>query len=346
MNHVMLRPDLKTAGGEVSDILYKNRFVGTLALVYRESDRIAGALQLEKEVLSEAQKEEVFDHVHIYVRALVDALRVRECEVMVTYSSYDHVIATETAGPAHNRNFDTDEELDHDSDWVDYSTRLEDEHPNEREQYTMADYELVVAGEDEDAIEYHIYDKEDDLVAEVFLNIEDRIVSGTVDWLIRPSANELDTIADLIILDFNDDEVDGFVIHMQYRNEILETIELTHEDLLPADEDEVPDVYPSDLQRDYTIVLARDDGDVLTYEIYQQSRGGLPIGTATVDISERQLTGFIDFREPGTTDDRELIATMLMEELDKEKDYEAINLTMMHNNRLIEEVLFETEYVH
>ncbi|CRF29119.1 Uncharacterised protein [Mycobacterium tuberculosis] len=72
----------------------------------------------------------------------------------------------------------------------------------------------------------------------------------------------------------------------------------------------------------------------------------MPIGTATVDISERQLTGFIDFREPGTTDDRELIATMLMEELDKEKDYEAINLTMMHNNRLIEEVLFETEYVH
>lgn len=347
MNHVMLRPDLKTAGGEVSDILYKNRFVGSLTLVYRESDRIAGALQLEKEVLSEAEKEEVFDYVHTYVGALVDALRARECEVMVTYSSYDHVIATETAASAHNQSFDTEVEMDYDSDWVDYGTRLEDEYANEREEYTMADYELVIVGEDGDSVEYHIYDKEEDLIAEVFLNIEDRIVTGTVDWLIEPAESELDTIADLIILDFNDDEVDGFVIHMRHRDEIIETIELTHEDLLSIDDDdEDPDVYQNHLQQEYSIVLARDDGDVLTYEIYQQSRGGLPIGTATVDISERQLTGFIDFREPGSTDDRELIATLLMEELDKEKDYEAINLTMMHKNRLIEEVLFETEHVH
>ncbi|GCL71076.1 hypothetical protein PN4B1_09800 [Paenibacillus naphthalenovorans] len=347
MNHVMLRPDLKTAGGEVCDILYKNRFVGTLALVYRESDRIAGTLQLEKEVLSETEKDEVSDHVHTYVWALVDALRARDCEVMVTYSSYDHVIATEDAPSPQNRSSDAEEEPEYGPDWVDYSTRLEDENPDEREEYTMADYEMVVVGEDDDSIEYHIYDNEDDLVAEVFLTIEDRIVTGTVDWLFEPSGEELNTIADLIILDFNEDEVDGFVIHMQHLDELIETIELMHEDLLPKDDaDDDPDVYPSPFRNEYTIVLARDDGGVLTYEIYQQSRGGLPIGTATVDISQRQLTGFIDFREPGSTDDRELIATLLMEELDKEKDYDTINLTMMHKNRLIEEVLFETEHVH
>ncbi|MBP1154798.1 MULTISPECIES: hypothetical protein [unclassified Paenibacillus] len=335
MKHVMLRPDLRTAGGEVSDILYKNRFVGTLTLVYRESDRIAGALQLEKEVLSEDEKEEVFEDVHMYVEALVDAMQARACEVMVTYSSYDHVIATEAVASAHNRAFN--------SDWVDYGTRLEDEHPNEREEYTMADYEMVVVGEDDDSVEYHVYDKNEDWVAEALLKVEDRSVIGTVDWLIEPAENELDIIADMLVLDFDDNEVDDFVIHMLHQNEIIETIELTHEDLL-SDED--PDVFQSDLQSEYSIMLARDDGDVLTYEIYQQSRGGLPIGTATVDISERQLTGFIDFREPGSTDDRELIATLLMEELDKEKDYEAINLSMMHKNRLIEEVLFETEQVH
>ena len=84
-------------------------------------------------------------------------------------------------------------------------------------------------------------------------------------------------------------------------------------------------------------MLVRDDKDVLTYEIYQQSRGGLPIGTATVDISHRQLTGFIDFREPGGADDRELIAMLLMEELDKEKEYDSFNVSMMVKNRLIDE---------
>lgn len=347
MKHVMLRPDLKTSGGEVSDILYKNRFVGTLTLVYRESDRIAGSLQLEKEVLSEDEKEEVFDDVHMYVEALIDAMQARACEVMVTYSSYDHVIATEAVASAHNRaSISDEEELDYDSDWVDYGTRLEDEHPNEREEYTMADYELVVVGEDEVSVEYHVYDKNEDWVAEALLKIEDRSVIGTVDWLIEPSENELDIIADMIVLDFDDNEVDDFVIHMRHDNEIIETVELTHEDLLSVSDDEDSNVFQSGLQKDYSIVLARDDGGVLTYEIYQQSRGGLPIGTATVDISERQLTGFIDFREPGSTDDRELIATLLMEELDKEKDYVAINLSMMHKNRLIEEVLFETEHVH
>ncbi|UUZ93913.1 hypothetical protein LJK87_04365 [Paenibacillus sp. P25] len=37
---------------------------------------------------------------------------------------------------------------------------------------------------------------------------------------------------------------------------------------------------------------------------------------------------------------------LLMQELEKERDYDVLNLSMMHKNRLIEEVLFESEQVH
>ncbi|WP_281886111.1 hypothetical protein [Paenibacillus sp. YYML68] len=351
MNSVMLRPDLKTAGGEVCDVVYKNRFVGTLTMVYRESSRVAGSLQLEQEVLSKSDKELVFEAVHEYVQSFVDAIGAKDCEIMVTYSSYDHVIATEQTKAFHNDSFGVttgaNEDFEYDTDWVDTDSRLEDESPLERDDYSMGDYELVVAGEAEDAVEYQIYDKEENLLAEAFLTMEGRDVFGTVDWLVEPSDRELDVIADLIVLDLDEDEIDTFVIHMVYDNDIIETIELTHEDLLDNEDESVQVFSESELTKhDYMISMCRDDGDVLTYEIYQASRGSLPIGIATIDISQRQLTGFIDFREPGEESDRELIATLLMEELDKEKDYETLNLSMMHRNRLIEEVLFETEQVH
>ncbi|MDQ1909751.1 hypothetical protein RAC89_04420 [Paenibacillus sp. GD4] len=365
MTDVMLRPDLKTAGGEVSDVLFKNRYVGTLTLVYREQGRISGSLQLEKEVLSEEDTEQVYDFVHLHVQALLHALGARDCEVMVTYSTFDHVIAAER----HDEMLDEEtllapDDADYDYDWVDNDNRYEDEPPASRDEYSM-EYELVIVGESRNAVEYHVYDQEQNWVAEAFVRILGSDVTGAVHWMLEPEEEDIDTVTDLIVHDFDSEEIDTFVLDMIYDDKVLETIELTHEELLDEAEEEAlfllepvdevvleDDLEEVDVLRaeihaeDYSVVLARDDGDVLTYEIYQQSRGGLPIGTATVDISQKQLTGFIDFRDPGTTDDREYIATILMQELDKEKDYDTINLSMMHRNRLIEEMMFESEQVH
>jgi hypothetical protein len=360
MTDVMLRPDLKTAGGEVSDILFKKRFVGTLTLVYRESDRISGSLQLEKEVLSELEKEQVYDFVHDYVQSMIHALQARDCEVMVTYSSYDHVIATERPEAWQDDAAYADIDDDYDYEWVDNDSRFEDEPPTHRDEYSMGGYELVIVGESRNAVEYHVYDRDQHWVAEAFVRMYGSDATGTVNWMVEPTEDDIDMVSDLIVNDFDPDEIDTFVLDMTFDDEVIETIELTHEDLLDEEdllsaedlEDEA--VYETLLdsrvasinEEDYSVALARDDGDVLTYEIYQQSRGGLPIGTATIDISQRQLTGFIDFRDPGTTDDREYIATILMQELDKEKDYDTINISMMHRNKLIEEMMFETEQVH
>jgi hypothetical protein len=102
----------------------------------------------------------------------------------------------------------------------------------------------------------------------------------------------------------------------------------------------------SEKMDDYTVVLTREDGDTLIYEVYQQSYGGLPIGKATVDISNDQLEGFIDFREPGQLAGRECIALLMMEELDKEMDYESFNLTMLFQNKPFEEFVYEVDQVH
>lgn len=294
MTDVMLRPDLKTASGEVNDILWDHQFVGSMTLVYRENDRIGGAIQLEQEMLPIHAKQQVMAFVQQYVQSLIDALSVQSCDVLVTYSEYDHVIATdrlESDFGAQN----VEEDFDYEHDWSDYD-RLEDENLNEQNEYGMYSqswdgalqeplddgvdeyYELVIVAESRNRVEYHIYDDEQQLVAEADVYINGRDVNGTISWMLEPEEDEIEIITDLLVSDFDEDAVDTFVLHMEWEHDIIETIELTHEDLLDDDssrlmemDDELEDTWNED---DYSIILARDDGDMLTYEIYQQSHGG------------------------------------------------------------------------
>lgn len=341
MSVIMLRPDLKTAGGEVSDLLLDGEFIGTFTVVYRESDRMSGAVQLEKQSLSASDKQEVLSFMEEHVQHLIDASGINQCEVIVTYSAYEQIIATPEAASFMNNQ---DDELE----WVkDDSFPSE---PGEQETIEMNAnellYELVIMSESRNRIEYQIYNMDSELVAEAEVKIYGMDIVGEVDWKIDPFEEEMDAVAELLVEDCNEDEVDSIILHMKVNGEIVETIELTHVDLLDDASDEEETFERNLPEDDYTVVLVRDDTDTLTYEIYQQSYGGLPIGTATIDISQRQLSGFIDFREPGSSDDREVIASLLLNELDKEKDYETINLSMLYRNKLIDEISFETEHLH
>lgn len=370
MSDLILRPDLKTAGGEVSDILLGERFVGTLLLVHRELDRICGSVQLEKESLSPTEKKRVIRFVTNYVQSLIHALKVEQCDVLVTYSPFDHVIATEDV----HRDLDdlaTGEQHiepeviwvhDDDSvgDWDVYdqgSIHMAQDRSREGgrageiggdvpEPLGQAYYELVSTKESPGKLEYHVYGDDREWIAEVFLRVVGPDVFGDIHWMHNPSEDEIEHVTDLIVSDFNPDEIDTFTFDHRHEGKIVETVELTHEDLLDAD-NRAPVRGIADELEEYTVVLARDDGDMLTYEIYRQNEGGLPIGTATVDISRKQLSGFIDFRmaveRPG---DRENIATLIMRELDKEKDYDTISFTMLHQNKPIDEIVFENETVH
>ncbi|HEX7057327.1 MAG TPA: hypothetical protein VF260_09065, partial [Bacilli bacterium] len=93
---------------------------------------------------------------------------------------------------------------------------------------------------------------------------------------------------------------------------------------------------------DFSVVLVRDDGDALTYDIYRQSRGGLPVGTAMVDINSREMTGYIDFYERSCAEERETIASLLMRELEKEREFKSLHLTMIYQNEPFAELQFAT----
>lgn len=352
MEKITIRPDLRTAGGEVSDMMLHDRFVGTVSLVYRENERMTGSIQLEKMNLSGKKKEKLVQFAEDYVNSLANALNVRECDVVLTYSEYERIFSFAKQENTFRkwRNLETTntENLEHD---VLDRPIFVDVDPEDIEVMNMNDnrrtvvYELVIVGENRNKVEYHIYDHDKAWVAEAFMNIYGEDVVGEVNWVFDPAEDEIEAVMDLIVSDFDENRIETFSIDMKIGDDLIETVELARDDLIEELLDEHEDAGDSG-EEDYTVVLTRDDGDTLTYDIYRQSLGGLPIGTATVDISSRKVTGFIDFREPGSEDDREAIATLVLREVDKERDCDSMNLTMLYNNEPIDEIFFESEQVH
>ncbi len=348
MSSIVVRPDLRTAGGEVNDIVCEGRFVGSMTLVYREGDRICGSVQLDKDQLSNGKKDRVIRHVQEYVQSMVDAVEAVDCDVLVTYGRYHHVIATsrelEAENPIWTDNEDLDEGYEEPGDELTMGD-MEDEQRMQR-------YELVIVGESRNRIEYHVYGESKEWIAEAFLRLEGADVFGEISFMVEPAEDEIEAVADLLVSDFNDNEVDTFQFRITFEGETLETIELTHEDLLEDEQEfslgalsEEEDVFAGG-EEEYSVILVRDDGDTLTYEIYEQTHGGLPVGTATVDIATRSVTGFVDFRDRAVTEDRDTIAALLMQEVDKERDYDTFNLTVMCNNRPMDELLYEMDTIH
>ena len=329
MRNIEIRPNMRTAGGEASDILMNGRFMGTLTLVYREGDRIAGSVQLEQESLEPADKQHVIAHVQHYIQALIDAVQAEACDVLVTYSSYDHVVMTdEEAGDDYLSDAEFDE-----SDWVSDDSE---------------DFELVLVSERQNRVHYLIYTADGDEAAEARLQFDRADIAGEVTWRFEPDDSAIETVTELLVSDYDEDTVDTFIIQHLHEDMLLETVDLTHERLLEEDADELalPQRGGKPAER-YSAALVRDDGDVLTYEIFERASGSLPIGTATIDIQEARLSGFIDFRERRLADNAGAIAEVLMRELDKEKeDYHGLNLSLMYKNQFLDEFNIENETVH
>lgn len=53
MVQIDLTADLRTASGEVQDIMVDGRYTGSLLLIYREGERLSSDLQLEQESIEE-----------------------------------------------------------------------------------------------------------------------------------------------------------------------------------------------------------------------------------------------------------------------------------------------------
>ena len=424
MATIYLRPDLRTSGGEIQDILLNGRYAGNMSLVFRENDRIGGAVQLDRSALSEEDQERVISFVQDYIQEMIYAVRAVDCDVVVTSGGYERVIATrrdeagrrKTVGdgvePSREALFERAAEsggprrsalgdgaaagrsvvghaggggsgadvFDPEDDGTLGDEDAEHLDPLEMEETKAAYYELVVVGESRGRVDYHVYDEENRFVAEAEFRTRGHDGFGEIRFRFLPGEDEIEAVTDLIVSDFDEDEIDTFDIRVLHKGQELERIELAHEDLENGPADAASERDRSGRRDDldgrsgrigkadrsgrggrtdgeelaeaagrggrYIVTLARDDGDMLTYEIFDHHRGGPPIGTATVDISQRELTGFIEFSDPVGEDVREEAAIELMRELDKEKDYRSINLSVMCGNEKVDELMFEEEPVH
>ncbi|MGM0880125.1 MAG: hypothetical protein ACQEXQ_03685 [Bacillota bacterium] len=344
MRNIEIRPNLRTAGGEFSDIMVGGRFAGTLTLVYREGDRVTGSVQLDKESLKPAYKQRVESYLKDYVQSLIDAVGAETCDVVMTFSRFDDIVTTaEEDYEAKTEEFKAEEFTSRDRKDYQERRQLSDKNEVSTEDWESAEYELVMVNKKRNRIDYQVYDNKGKWIAEALLRTEHAHISGDVRWVIEPDDDEVENITELLVSDFDEDIVDTFIINHKFNGELLETVELTHDDLLDTPVEVIRD---SAEEEDFNVILARDDGEVLTYEIYQHTAGKLPIGTATVNIRHRRLTGFIDFRDQPNVNDAGAITSALMKELDKERDYDGLNLSLMFKNELVDELIIDNEPVH
>ncbi|GAC43926.1 hypothetical protein [Paenibacillus popilliae] len=89
------------------------------------------------------------------------------------------------------------------------------------------------------------------------------------------------------------------------------------------------------------VILARDDGSALLYDIYRDQNGSLPVGEATISTEGLEMSGYIDFRVPGTGADRACIGQELACQLAKDKQVQSLHLTMMFHNEMIDELIVD-----
>ncbi|WP_314588803.1 hypothetical protein [Paenibacillus terrigena] len=355
--NINLRPDLKTSGGEVHDIVLNHRYVGTISLIYREGERVAGSVQLEQDSLSREEKPEVLEFITQYVQGLAGALSAPKCDVFVSYSPFETIVSTseEIEDQAIVHEWYPDE-MERE---VDLEVEEEDETDLERIEEFAEDetlrLEVISAGRH--VTVYEVYDmEEDDLLAVSVVKQYGADAIGEVRWDRLPSEEEMDQVTALIVRDLDEQLMDTIHLEMKLGDMQLQTMALTHEDLLDDGEDEEFEEDEEEAEifmnaslmehtfEGYSIEPVRDDNLVLTYAIYHHERyGAVPVGIATVDIGDEGLSGFIELDVPGTTEDRAHMCTLLMRELDKSVDYEALHLTLMFRNEVIDEIQFENE---
>ncbi|QGQ97417.1 hypothetical protein EHS13_22275 [Paenibacillus psychroresistens] len=210
MANVFLRPDLKTAGGEVSDILLNGRYIGSLTVVYRELQRVSGAIQLDQPSLPFSDKEHVLNHIQTYIQAFASSVEAAECTVYVSYSAVDCYID--------HFELNGEDEFEDDNYFEDMDEEIE------TLEMAGKEYHLVIVGEGRSNLEYHVYDEEQEWAAEALITIRDEDVVGEIHWLFDPEEEEIEAVTALLMSDFDEEAIHTMVLNHHYENELIERI--------------------------------------------------------------------------------------------------------------------------
>ncbi|MDI3257531.1 MAG: hypothetical protein QJR01_07380 [Kyrpidia sp.] len=98
--HVVLRPELRTSGGESLGVFLSRRWVGDVYLVYREGHLLTGTIQLDAAKVSQDQVDAVVSHIQDYVAGLAGALDIEDATVVMMCGDIDPVLEGPETWPA------------------------------------------------------------------------------------------------------------------------------------------------------------------------------------------------------------------------------------------------------
>ncbi|WP_433923136.1 hypothetical protein [Paenibacillus taichungensis] len=346
---VELIPDLRTSGGEVQDIMVDGQYAGSLLLVFREGDRVSGSLQIEQNSLPDETEQYIVEQVHEYIRSLADAVSAAEYEVLVSCGTlYSVLQKPESQTDVFIQSSRSEDTYNHDGQ--NGRTDVNEVHVipgSQAESFTYEDpehlleMELVSAGR---SISTYVFnDANGQELAEASLKQYGADVQGEIHWYDEPAENYQDAAAELLVRELDEEIIDTITIRMWHQGQELESAEWVHRDF--ADDDQIAS--EEDLEEIEAaeeacyVMLVRKDREFRVYELFLQERGGLPVGTATIDTSQADLSGYIDYQVPGTSVQRKSLVEVLMRELEKELEFDTLHLTMLYRNQIIDEAKIE-----
>ncbi|MBY0201900.1 hypothetical protein [Paenibacillus cucumis (ex Kampfer et al. 2016)] len=362
MVQIDLTADLRTASGEVQDIMVDGRYTGSLLLIYREGERLSGSLQLEQESIEEEVEQLIIDKVHAYVRTLADAVAASYYEVLVSCGTLHSVLqpaerSEETLWSSRGTAATEDDEL------YDEESRYGDDFSGEvniipasrdgsftyEDQEHLLEMEMISAGRNLSS--YVFNDVEGEEVAEATLKQYGADAQGEIHWYEEPDDMVQEAAAELLVRELDEEIIDTITIRIWHQGNELQTLEWVHRDFSEElEEDEEQDnsidaigdmIEPEEAEEACYVMLRNKDREFRIYDLFVQERGGLPVGTATIDTSHSDLTGYMDYDVPGTSVQRKTLVEVLMRELNKEIEFDSLHLTMLYRNQIIDEARME-----
>lgn len=244
MKNVVLKPELRTPGGETVSIYCDGDWAGDLYLVYREGDVLTGTIQLDTSKVDENDLDDVTDEIRAYIEHLNAALNVESSSVVMMYGDISSVVEMEpfegvldpedveadVALLADDEDVDVDDDniLAVDDDVYDevYSEVFDDEVYDEDETY-----HLSVIYQEGTHTKYHLHDEDHQTFGVVSVDEIDNNVSGRVEFWEEPDEEETNEVARMLARTFSDGETENLSFTLSCGPEHLGDMHLEKHDL-------------------------------------------------------------------------------------------------------------------
>ena len=242
MKNVVLKPELRTPGGETVSIYCDGDWAGDLYLVYREGDVLTGTIQLDTSKVEETDLDQVTDEIRTYIEHLNAALSVESSSVVMMYGDISSVVEMEPFDAANDEDldlladddevFESDDEaiLAVDGDVYDevYNDVFEDEDEAFDEEEA---YHLSVVYQKGAHTKYHLHDEDHQTFGVVSVDEIGNNVSGRVEFWEEPDQEETNEVARMLARTFSDGETEHLSFTMNCGPEHLGDMHLERHDL-------------------------------------------------------------------------------------------------------------------